>query len=91
MHKYMGVASRNPGGVSSWRSSSLLVLNQGIMRKKYNVPPYISACLTEIIQKNRLFQRKRPIYDLLCFFFFSREKILGVLGQEYPQRTPYLP
>ena len=54
----MGVASQKPGVGSSWKSSTLLVLNECIIRKIAEYPSYMSAFLAKIDQKSTFFWRK---------------------------------
>ena len=58
---YMGVASRKPGVGSSWKSSTLLVLNERIFTKIGEYPSYMSAFLANFSLKmttNRRFSAK---------------------------------
>ena len=67
----MGVASPKPEVGSSWKSSTLLVLNERIIRKIAEYPSYMSAffdILAKIDQKSTFFGKKRPKTEIfgLC-------------------------
>ena len=92
----MGVASPKPGVGSSWKSSTLLVLNERIIRKIAEYPSYMSAFF-DIFSKNwpkiDVFLAKngqkwnfRSVFGCAA----RRKKILGFLGLQYPHRAPIL-
>ena len=60
---FMGVASPKPGVGSSWKSATLKVLNERIIRKIEEYPSYMSAFLVflaKIDKKSTFFGEKRP-------------------------------
>ena len=96
LYVIMGVASPKPGVGSNWKSSTLLVLNERIIRKITEYPSYMSAFFAMFSQnwpKIDVFRRKTAkkwSFRMFCGCAVRRKKILGFLGLQYPHRAPIL-